>query len=127
MLGTLLELFAWVGFVSAALLLLVLGVVRLVDGAWLAADAAVVAVDGRLTAIWTAGESGTYSRALDDDEAADVSSDPLPVYYSARSPERMRLDRLSAAERVLRLLFWLMLAVGVVASGAGLVVLLFAV
>ena len=121
--GLLLELFTWIGLGLAALLFLVLTIVRAVDGTWIETGAILLPDEDGVEARWMSDE-GAHARRLDPHERADThGADSVTVYYSWRSPDRMRLHRLSVTERILRLLFIIMGALGVAAFLGQLVML----
>lgn len=120
-LGVLSELFTWVGLVIGAGFLLVVFVIRAVSGSWVETAAVVVDREAR----WMTEDREVHSRRLTQHEisrAADL--DDLMVFYSERSPDRMRLDRWSEPEKALRLVGIVLASVGV-AAGILSIVLLF--
>lgn len=122
--GEISELFTWLGLLTGVLVLFLALVVRLFEGSWLTATAAVAEIDGDLQLTWTAEDGEVYRRFLDADERHAVGDvHEVVVHYRRGRPLRAHLDKRTHASRVLVLLGVILMAVGIL----GLVVQLAAV
>jgi len=125
-LDIILEIFSWVGFGAAFLLLIAVVCVWVIDGTWLAADAVVDRDDdGAPVVRWIDADGEVNSARPVGDEAAVLDGqDAAAIWYRFGWNDRMRLTRRPPA---LRALLWG--AAGALALGAvsavGSVVLLF--
>lgn len=116
------ELFTWIGFGGAALGFLGLLIVRASLGKPISSEAALAETEDGTQLRWLADDGLLRSRALTDDEASEASDpDELLVYYRRRTPDTVELQPVDHAERVLRLLGFILLGVGVLATVVSLV------
>jgi hypothetical protein len=124
MLGTILELFTWIGFGVAALCAFAILLWRSAEGDYEKTDAIVVPEDDGLVARWMTDDA-VERRPLDPQEIDEIKgADKIPVYYSRRVPGRMRLHPRSTGEKILALLLAITGAVGLLAAVVSLVLLL---
>ena len=122
--GVATELFTWVGFGGAALCFLGLLLVRAILGRPVSSEGALAETDDGTQLRWLADDGLLRSRALTTSEAAEATDpDELLVYYRRRTPDTVELQPVDHAERVLRLLGFILLGVGVVATVLSVVVL----
>ncbi|MFB7252020.1 hypothetical protein [Microbacterium sp. NPDC056234] len=113
--GTIGELMSWIGLIAGVPLLILGLMIRVAEGAYAPTSVTIVeGVDDRRFAMWSAG-GRTCSRVLSPHEHATRSDDTsVTGYVSTRDPERMRLDRRSAAVRICLVLAAVMLGAAVV-------------
>jgi hypothetical protein len=115
--GVAAELFIWTGFGGAAVCFFILLLVRAFHGKPVSSEGALAESDSGPQLRWLADDGLLRSRALTDSEQAEVGDpDELVVYYRRRSPDTVDLQPVDHAERVLRLLGLILLALGVVAT-----------
>ena len=121
--GAISELFSWLGLGIGVICLVVWLTALAVAGDWRQTDA--VRIEGTSDhARWITDDGALHERPLTPAEQRELAGrDSFRVYYSARSPERMRLDRTSHTVRLFRLLTIIFLAVGTLAVLVGFVVL----
>ncbi|AWB89178.1 hypothetical protein DF220_01335 [Salinibacterium hongtaonis] len=123
-LGTLLELFSWIGIPLGITFLLVALLVRGVSGRWEETTAVIVRESAPLEARWMAHDGSIHSRVLEDHELEHAADeDALTIYMNPSRPERMRLRRHGGGEQTLWVLTAIFGGVGVLASVAGLIVM----
>jgi hypothetical protein len=121
--GTVLELFTWIGFGVAALCAFAILFWRSAEGDYESTDAIVVTEDDGLVARWMTDDAVEH-RPLDPHEIDEIKgADKVPVFYSRRVPGRMRLQRRSTGEKILWLLMAITAGVGVIATVVSLVLL----
>ncbi|WP_157156781.1 hypothetical protein [Diaminobutyricimonas sp. LJ205] len=115
-LGSILELFTWIGFGVAVLCAFAILLWRSAEGDYEKTEAIVVAEDDGLVARWMTDDAVEH-RPLDPHEIDEIKGkDKIQVYYSRRVPGRMRLHPRSAGEKILGLLLAITAAVGVLAA-----------
>ncbi len=107
------ELLSWLGLFGAIPPLLIVALVRLVEGPWVETDVIADAADPSI-ARWIVGTTA-YSRTLHDHEAAKLADDEIHVGYTRR--HRPRVMRLEPHQGGLRAL----LVVGLVLAGVSVV------
>lgn len=107
------ELLSWLGLFGAIPPLLIVALVRLVEGPWVETDVIADAADPSI-ARWIVGTTA-YSRRLHDHEAAKLADDEIHVAYTRR--HRPRVMRLEPHQGALRAL----LVVGLVLAGVSVV------
>ncbi len=123
--GTIAELFTWVGFGVGALLLVGYLLARAARAGWVATDAVVVAdgVERRLR--WLSDDRELFERLVEPEERALIGDkDHCEIWYSRFSPWKSRLTADHRAVRALGILTIVFAALGVLAS-VGSIVLLF--
>ncbi|MFZ4893564.1 hypothetical protein ACL9RL_03850 [Plantibacter sp. Mn2098] len=130
LIGLILEVFTWIGFGCAAVVLVILLIVRAADGTWVETHAVIVdgtvAEDGSATreVRWMTEGSELFSRPVTDEEYAALRNpDEAVVFYSDRKPSNARFRRRADRTRALRLLFSITAGVGAVSFIAGIVLL----
>lgn len=125
LIGLILELFTWIGFGLAAVVLLVMLFARAAHGDWVETQAVIIdGPDGRLVR-WMSAESTLHSRPLLAAEAAKLADpDEARVFYRRRDPEVARFQRTGDGSKTLRLLLAVTAGIALLAS-AGSIVLLF--
>lgn len=107
------ELLSWLGIVGAIPPLLVVALVRLIEGPWVETDVVADALDPSV-ARWMVGMTA-YSRRLHDHEAAKLADDEIHVGFTRKHrPSVMRLEPHQGGMRAL-------LVVGLVLAGVALV------
>ncbi len=135
LLGLVFEVFTWIGFGSAVVVLLVMLIARAADGSWVETHGVIVDVpedagggdvdrgQGREVR-WMTEAAELYSRPVTDAEF-DALRDPEEpnVFYARREPSRARFRRTADHTRALRLLFGVTFGIGVVCSIASIVLL----
>lgn len=133
LLGLVFEVFTWIGFGCAVVVLLAMLIARAADGSWIETHG--VIVDGPVDPERPEGTAGRevrwmteaaelYSRPVSDAEF-DALRDPEEpnVFYARREPSRARFTRSADHAKALRLLFWVTFGIGVVCSVASIVLL----
>ncbi|WP_197479007.1 DUF3592 domain-containing protein [Plantibacter sp. H53] len=130
LLGLVLEVFTWIGFGSAVVVLIVMLIARAADGSWVETHGVIVDLtddadggQGREVR-WMTESAELYSRPVTDAEI-DALRDPEEpnVFYARREPSRARFRRTADHTRALRLLFGVTFGIGVVCSIASIVLL----
>lgn len=124
MIDILLEIFTWIGFGAAFLLLVAALCVWALDGTWLSTDAYLEDEPEGRVARWFDG-AGQVNRAVLSDEEADVlaGQDRAQVWYRYGWNDRMRLTRRPPALRALLLGAAGAFALGLVCSVVSIVLL----
>jgi len=111
----LLETFTWLGLGIGLISVVLLVVVRAIDGPWVATSAVIIPGTDPVEARWMTLDGALHSRILDEHEGHDVGiDDDVEVFYCHRAPYRMRFGRRGHAERILTLLAVVFGAIGVV-------------
>ncbi|MFN3948817.1 hypothetical protein [Microbacterium sp.] len=125
-LDALIEIFTWVGLGGGLLLAFAAVFLLLLDGTWMPTRAVVEHVgDGRVVR-WFDDQGGVNEAPLSAHDDAKVGpADMADIFYRRGSAHRMRLTRSSPVVRFVSLLAAGVLALGVVAFVAS-IVLLFA-
>ena len=130
LLGLVFEVFTWIGFGSAVVVLIVMLIARAADGSWVETHGVIVDLpddadggQGREVR-WMTESAELYSRPVTDAEF-DALRDPEEpnVFYARREPSRARFRRTADHTRALRLLFGVTFGIGVVCSVASIVLL----
>ena len=130
LLGLVFEVFTWIGFGSAVVVLIVMLIARAADGSWVETHGVIVDLpddadggQGREVR-WMTESAELYSRPVTDAEF-DALRDPEEpnVFYARREPSRARFRRTADHTRALRLLFGVTFGIGVVCSIASIVLL----
>ena len=122
--GLILELFTWVGFGIAAVLLISYLVARAARAAWVETDAVVVADGSELRLRWLSDDRELFERLVEPDERALIGDkDHCEIRYSRFSPWKSRLKADSRAVRALGILTVVFVGIGVVSSVASIVLL----
>lgn len=124
-LGLIVELFTWIGFVLGALFL-VLGVSRGAAGKmWVATDGVIVGNSDRYPRFRWFGSDGDLheSRATLAEAVERHEGESVTVYVHPRHPSRGRIDRPTTDGRVLRLLGWILLGIGLLSAIVGIALL----
>lgn len=130
LLGLVFEVFTWIGFGCAVVVLLVMLIARAADGSWVETHGVIVDLpadadggQGREVR-WMTEAAELYSRPVTDAEF-DALRDPEEpnVFYARREPSRARFRRTADHTRALRLLFGVTFGIGVVCSVASIVLL----
>jgi len=130
LLGLVFEVFTWIGFGSAVVVLLVMLIARAADGSWVETHGVIVDLpddadggQGREVR-WMTESAELHSRPVTDAEI-DALRDPEEpnVFYARREPSRARFRRTADHTRALRLLFGVTFGIGVVCSIASIVLL----
>jgi len=124
LLGLILEVFTWIGFGAAVVVLLVMLIARAADGSWVETHGVIIdGPDGREVR-WMTEAAELFSRPVDDAEFASLhDADEPNVFYSRREPSRARFRRTADHTRALRLLFAVTFGIGVLCSIASIVLL----
>jgi hypothetical protein len=130
LLGLVFEVFTWIGFGCAVVVLLVMLIARAADGSWVETHGVIVdlpagADGGQVREVrWMTEAAELYSRSVTDAEF-DALRDPEEpnVFYARREPSRARFRRTADHTRALRLLFGVTFGIGVVCSVASIVLL----
>ena len=118
-------MFTWIGFGGAALCFLGWLIVRASLGKPVSSEAALAETDDGTHLRWLADDGVLRTRKLTASETAEATDpDELFVYYRRRTPDSVELQRVDHAERVLRLLGFILLGVGVVATVVSVVAML---
>jgi len=130
LLGLVFEVFTWIGFGSAVVVLIVMLIARAADGSWVETHGVIVDLpddadggQGREVR-WMTESAELHSRPVTDAEI-DALRDPEEpnVFYARREPSRARFRRTADHTRALRLLFGVTFGIGVVCSVASIVLL----
>lgn len=130
LLGLVFEVFTWIGFGSAVVVLIVMLIARAADGSWVETHGVIVDLpddadggQGREVR-WMTESAELHSRPVTDAEI-DALRDPEEpnVFYARREPSRARFRRTADHTRALRLLFGVTFGIGVVCSIASIVLL----
>jgi len=123
-LGTIVELFSWVGFGIGALLLIGYLIARAARAAWVETDAVVVSEGSELRMRWLSNDRELFERLVEPDERAIIGDkDHCEIRYSRFSPWKSRLKAESRAGRALGILTVVFLGIGLIASIASIVLL----
>jgi hypothetical protein len=123
--GLVLETLILLGFVSAAVCLVIWLLMRGSSSALLETTAIIIPSDERSSARWMADDGSLYSRELDHHEHAEVGAlESATVFYSRRSPETVRFARRGEAERAILVLFAITAAIGVASFVASMILLI---
>jgi hypothetical protein len=123
--GVAAELFTWIGFGGAALCFISLLVVRASLGKPVSSEGVLAETEDGPQLRWLADDGVLRSRKLTASETADATDpDNLFVYFRRRTPDRVELQRVDHAERVLRLLGFILVGVGVVATVVSVIAML---
>ncbi|MGK9149037.1 hypothetical protein KXS11_15505 [Plantibacter flavus] len=124
LLGLVLEVFTWVGFGSAVVVLLIMLIARAADGSWVETHGVIVEGPEGREVRWMTVAAELFSRPVDDAEFASLRDPDEPiVFYSRREPSRARFRRTADHARALRLLFAVTFGIGVVCSIASIAIL----
>ena len=123
-LDAIIEIFSWAGFGLGALLAGIALVVYLFDGTWLPVRAVVEDAErGRLVR-WFDEDGGVNEAHLTHEQEREIGGkDMADIYYRRGSRNRMRLTQGSPAVRAIALLAGGLLALGVIALAASLILL----
>jgi hypothetical protein len=123
-LDAIIEIFSWAGFGLGALLAGIALVVYLFDGTWLPVRAVVEdAEHGRLVR-WFDEDGGVNEAHLTHEQEREIGGkDMADIFYRRGSQNRMRLTQGSPAVRAIALLAGGLLALGVIALAASLILL----
>ena len=122
-LGLLSEIFTIVCFPIGLLLLIVALLIRAIRGGWCEVEAAVsrgsstasVTVSGAELR-WLDPDGTLYNQRIAEHDLASLTdSDYVTVYYRTFSPYRVQLERVAHDEKLLRVLGYVFVGVGVVA------------
>ncbi|MFT2818265.1 hypothetical protein [Leifsonia sp. A12D58] len=109
------EILMWIGLVIGGLCLFGLLVMQVSAGRWLETDAVMVDGTGEPRLRWMSSE-GLHEHVIHENDHRDFeSSDGIRVYYSARNPHRYRFERIGHGEKLMRMLTWLFLGIGMLA------------
>jgi hypothetical protein len=127
-LGLLSEIFTIVCFPIGLVLLIMALIIRAIRGGWGDAEAAVSRTVSRTASRgkpgtvggselrWLGPDGTLYTQRLDDDDAdALAGTDDVTVYYRTFSPYRAQLERVAHDEKLLRVLGYVFVGVGVAA------------
>ena len=107
----------WIGLVAGGLSLFIWLMVKTVDGTWVRTDAVLLEDGAVVLARWVTPQGVIHERELAGWESEQLSGTREPnLYYSERDPERMRLEPVSAASGVLRLVGMIFLGIGVTSA-----------
>lgn len=122
--GTLLELFSWIGIPLGITFLLLALLARAFSSRWEETTAVVLRDSAPAEARWMAHDGSIFSRPLEAHEREHVTEDDaLTIFMNPSRPERMRLRRRGGGEQTLMVLALIFGGVGVLASIAGLIVM----
>ncbi|MCY7411609.1 MAG: hypothetical protein LH471_00990 [Salinibacterium sp.] len=122
--GTILELFNWVGFGIGAILLIGYLIARAARAGWVETDAVVVAEGAELRLRWLSKDRELFERLVEPDERSTIGDkDHCEIRYSRFSPWKSRLKADSRAVRALGILTLVFLGIGFIASVASIVLL----
>jgi len=123
--GLVLETLILLGFVSAAVCLVIWLLMRGSSSALLETTAIIIPSDELASARWMADDGSLYSRELDHHEHDAVGAlESATVFYSRRSPENVRFTRRGEAERSVLVLFAITAAIGVASFVASMILLI---
>ena len=122
-LGILSEIFTIVCFPIGLLLLIVALIIRAIRGGWCEVEAAVSkgSSAGSVTASgaelrWLGPDGTLYNQRIAEHDLASLTdSDDVTVYYRTFSPYRAQLERVAHDEKLLGVLGYVFVGVGVVA------------
>lgn len=116
-LGTIAEVFTWLGVVIGMTLLLLVWIIRAARGPWHPITAVVVEAEVR----WMTDAGVFYSRTLSDHERESLGEEP--AFHSRRSQRDVHLEPVAHDERMLFVLGLVFVGIGIVAFVASFVVL----
>lgn len=116
MVSNIAEVFLTGGLTVGAALLIAALVVRLLDGTWLATRAAVEQDEHGPLVRWFGDDGEVYEHGLTSAQFAALDGNGwADIYVRRGAAHRMRLDPLSHSVRLLRLLGFIVLGVGILA------------
>ena len=115
--GTIAEVFTWLGMVIGITLLLIVWIVRAVRGPWSTITA--VVVDDQVR--WMTDAGDFYSRTLSDHERESLGEEPS--FHSRRNQRDVHLEPVAHDERMLFILGLVFLGIGIIAFVASFAVL----
>lgn len=123
--GTLAELFTWIGVTLGGICFLTLLILRLVRGHPVVSEAVLADTPTGPQLRWLAEDGLLRSRPLADFESAEITDpDELHVYYRRRRPDTVEIEQIDHAEKLFRMLGLIFLGVTVVAVVVSVVVML---
>jgi hypothetical protein len=112
--GVVLETLILLGISAGLLCLIVAVAVRVADGDWTSTTAVVVHEGDEVRLRWMSDDGTLHTRQIDAHEHEELrSTDAAAIYYSRRSPGRIRFTRRHEAERVFFVLAAVIGGVGV--------------
>jgi hypothetical protein len=124
-LSLLLETLSVLGIALGLLFLLIALAVRASDGQWIETTAVLVGEEGDVEARWMTEDGDLHSRPLHPGEAAEIGdADAAPVFYSRRSPGRIRFHRTHEGQRFFGVLAAILGGVGMASVVASWIVTL---
>jgi hypothetical protein len=97
--------------------------VHTVDGRWIETTGVLVEVGGRPGIRWLTERGELFTQPI---SGHDPAEEHLTIYYREADPERMRLHARSEAERILRVLTFVLGGVGLLCLAASTVLLVLA-
>lgn len=112
--GTIAEVFTWIGLVLGGLCFLSLLIARTIGGRWVETDAVAISESGNTRLRWMS-PSGLHEQLLGASEHDPAGAESHRVFYSERNPNKIRFDPTGHGERTLRLLSLLLLGLGAAA------------
>jgi hypothetical protein len=107
----------WIGFVVGGFSLFGWLIVKSVDGTWVRTQAVLLEDGAVVLARWVTAQGVIHERELAGWESDQLSGTREPdLYYRERDPERMRLEPVSAASGVLRMVGMILVGIGAISA-----------
>jgi hypothetical protein len=118
------ELFGWFGILAAIGCFLAVAILRVSRGQWEETEAVVVDDLTGHQLRWMTVEGELHTRSLDThDRDAIPDPDELHIHYSRRDPDNIRFEVVGHGEKVLRVLGFSFLGLGILGFAVSLITL----